>query len=1431
MRRLAIFLLLASPLAAQTTITGVTVEPAEWQNMPTPTPTGTRTNAPITFGMAFADAAGIDCPGTRNLPGNEQAPTKLELYYNGAKTSSQMRCVGAWPDGNAEWVLFDTEDSSFSESTGYDSNFSVVQVASGGGNYPATTMAVQCTGSNTPVSGCPDSNHILINTSSATFLVKETNYNLFDDVSVGGTHLVSTSNHGANDGLLLTGPALTSQPPATAAITSPYDSVSCNPGPLPTLYAGSSTCSTVYDSNQDSASTCVIEENGPIKSVLMCQGNLINSSGVFYAQWRTRMYFWVNHSDVKVTVALRNAEIASGATLTQAAKTATFTNATKEFTQFEARLTDNLGSPSSRNWDIGSQTGTLSASNGTDNVFLWQAFGTNGLWPHWTNAPNCAAGGHGGDACVVSPIPRTGTQPNWTYAAVGWQVDKNGSIVTGSGGATNTCPAGWADLDDGTNGIQVGVYQLCFYWPKSLEFQPGTTNHNEIRIGINPNQSEFLPGTTNTYMPTGFGTGQGSFPGSYVIDYPSYSIHDLWFNFHTGTQTTAAAQNAFGYFQHDMLGRPSTAAYWSTAKNSQYPYDDALGWNLPDPNAEDGYYTQLGIYSGTLGCSLGDVGSTTFPYQGSYSGMPGFRFIIYQTAGGADGTQFEQRFSFLRNWLERGGSTNACSVPGRYVWARSFYRLVTEKTIPRADTGSTSGSTAGWRQFLTSLTIAANSGYSPWGDFRNTGNRSSIANGGMENWGDNANSQDHNDFWGAFYYYFLSGDEFVREQLLDGFKDRCQAPFVSYNNLYGFDLSGENDAPGSGHLNTQRMVGHWLATCSTLSDFLNQIGDPDADNSTTMANSPGTAPNSSTAFQGMLQTIAAEVSLPYIIAGYPSGWLDTTSKPGTNCSGQPLSGAANNCSQGISPVTNMPKGAGGGDSCGNASTANPCDGKTNRDASTFQLGIYAEGLYWAWQKSTKILGRDWRELVCSQPGGPVIDGAVSLSSVTLVSGFQSNSNGCVEVGEKQILDRLYAVGERDQENNGIQAQNYTGSGAAVPPYSLSGAVFTQYSDWPNTGSSGSPAGGCSSNADCLRQCPNALSACSPLTSWFGFAAPAAETNTIQDLSGNKWQFLMEAVMSRVYSASLLQELSSHQMEFGLNYILASNASNPNYTVAASVPQLTALSITVGDGTHSGYCVGGAGTCTITWTAPSNLVSLNGTQYRLKYFACKSGVLTVFGNDCPTGGKTIVPTLGWHDDSLTAGTIGTDSQSGIEEGSWTLNPATNQNWAFTENVPDCLPGQSAPSCNSAVPSGSSYTFNTQSGVTYTFSLAAYEATSLVSVSPGSQNFGSILVGNSSPSVTFTLTNGDSTPITMSNGSCGSSVCSSNTAFAVSSSTCTGTISASASCSVVVTFSPTAAGSATATLSFTDSDPSSPQTSSLSGTGLGILPNGMNLTGIP
>jgi hypothetical protein len=107
--------------------------------------------------------------------------------------------------------------------------------------------------------------------------------------------------------------------------------------------------------------------------------------------------------------------------------------------------------------------------------------------------------------------------------------------------------------------------------------------------------------------------------------------------------------------------------------------------------------------------------------------------------------------------------------------------------------------------------------------------------------------------------------------------------------------------------------------------------------------------------------------------------------------------------------------------------------------------------------------------------------------------------------------------------------------------------------------------------------------------------------------------------------------------------------------------------------------------------------------------------------------------------------------------------------------------------------------------------AIQGSGHASLSIASLNFAAIVVGTSSGAQTVTVTNSGSTALSFSSISIAGD-------FA-QTSTCT-TLVEDAACTISVIFTPTASGSRTGIIMIADSDPSGPQTVSLSGTGMDI-----------
>jgi hypothetical protein len=113
-------------------------------------------------------------------------------------------------------------------------------------------------------------------------------------------------------------------------------------------------------------------------------------------------------------------------------------------------------------------------------------------------------------------------------------------------------------------------------------------------------------------------------------------------------------------------------------------------------------------------------------------------------------------------------------------------------------------------------------------------------------------------------------------------------------------------------------------------------------------------------------------------------------------------------------------------------------------------------------------------------------------------------------------------------------------------------------------------------------------------------------------------------------------------------------------------------------------------------------------------------------------------------------------------------------------------------------------------------ATSPATQTVTLLPASLTYGSFNVGSSSPSQAVTLTNtsGAGTNVTVTSIATSGDFSQTNT--------CPASLASGASCTINVTFTPTAAGPRSGTLTVTDSATGSPHTTSLSGTGVALVP---------
>ncbi len=679
------------------------------------------------------------------------------LGLDGAAVA-QFRLLGVWPSGNYKWVKV----CGIVPSLGAGSTVTVT-LTDGGGNFGGSDLATD----NGPT--------ITVATGTATFTIKKANFNVIDSAVVSGTTVV-TSSSSATRGLILTGPDPLASFPAN---------VTCG------------TCSTVYSSANDSGSTASIEENGPVMTVIKAIGNHIDASGHPYMHFTVRMTFYKNQNSVKVTTILRNADYNTSATPSPDAAGNTFNTAYKGLQSYELRISPNI--IGKLNYTIATdnmpQAGTLNQAGGTDSAYIYQGQ-TNFMINHENGDPSC---------------PYQSACANTYTSDAGYTVYKNTAQI--ASGDASSIVGGWADISDsGGVGIEIGVYQMAAYWPKSLEFDRGGT---DVRIGIWPRQN-----SQPIYQA-----------------WPAWSIHDLFLNFHPSAP--ASLSNEFLKFQHYLVARPSVGYVNAT---NVFPYP------IVDPVVEDNYYKDVAAkaspavtlsslcWNGNTPCTPDrDVGDQVL--EGSAMNVTVTR--SYGWGGAGPLNQEEFRWADLQKFLQRG-------FTGRWLNSAHFYRFQSEKAWPHADGISPTDSTPNhfaWRE----RPHAGGSGAELDGE-----GHPSVACGQNSKCGLLANSSKsfvswvtldllHTHWYGQPTYYFMTGDETIRDAMVS-MKD-------FYMNMDTYQAAAFNSFV------IPRALGIELLGASRFSDYLASLGDPD---SAVVLNQP-------------VNVFNTRLKPDVCVSGYPSG--------------------------------------------------------------------------------------------------------------------------------------------------------------------------------------------------------------------------------------------------------------------------------------------------------------------------------------------------------------------------------------------------------------------------------------------------------------------------------------------------------------------------------------------------------------------------------
>ncbi len=630
-----------------------------------------RTADPVSVGIPFSD----------DLVNGVTDVNQLTLT---GTPVGQFRVLGRWPSGRIKWVLVDTQ----ANVTGGQMNQSVVLTTGGSGNFGGSDLAVD-----------NGNGSITVNTTGGTcgtagvicFDVRQALFNGIDRVRIGTATVVAS---GTSEGFVVSGPDPNAAYPGN---------VTCSPT------AGGTACTTLYKSANDPQSTVIIEENGPVKAVLKASFDHVDANGHVYLHGTARLYFYRGKSSVKVTSILRNSDYGTSNT---------FATAFKGHHGYELRVKPNITGPLTytiANDTASPSTGTLNQAGGTDSAYIYQGESQAMNWHEWCSSNSTPA--------CVPYTPDTG-----------YTISKNGSPVLQ--GSDTQFPQGWADISDSNGiGVEIGIYQMAAYWPKSLEFNGGGT---DVRIGIWARQN--------------------SIP--YYATWPGWQIHSLFLEFHAAPPPSLSSE--FLKFQHYLIAR-APYTYYNAAK--VFPYQ------MVDPAVEDAYYTSTAQAAGltaTLGCCRVDRSTTATEGVNPDNVLHIYRFYAWRNSGGYN--QAEQRFSDLENWIRRGQT-------GRYLNSAHFYTFQAETMGPHAD-GFT------WRSHP--------------GDFDGFGQPSAVsANSSlaMQLW-HGTDLMEHYHWYGENDYYFMTGDEAVKDHITSSMKDWYLNQY-SYQGGWGLGKFGHVNVSGT----------------------------------------------------------------------------------------------------------------------------------------------------------------------------------------------------------------------------------------------------------------------------------------------------------------------------------------------------------------------------------------------------------------------------------------------------------------------------------------------------------------------------------------------------------------------------------------------------------------------------------------------------------
>ncbi len=359
--------------------------------------------------------------------------------------------------------------------------------------------------------------------------------------------------------------------------------------------------------------------------------------------------------------------------------------------------------------------------------------------------------------------------------------------ATIASGTASVVIGGWADIANSSGvGVEIGIDQMAAMWPASLEFQGGGS---DVRIGLLSAQN-----SKNVYMP-----------------WPMWKVFETYLTFHSAPLASQA--NEFLKQQHFLVASP-TIAYTNATNVFPYP--------ILSPTIEDSYYVSvaqqatpslpLGNFcynGGTTNCTpdRGTVNSAGQLAAGIDLGI--YRYYAWSQGGSLNQEEF--RWGDLLKFIQRG-------YTGRFLNSRYFYRYLSEMHWPHADGTSSSDPTVNgftWRSRAypeIEYTAGTPAPLLASGAQINNSLMFGLGASGDPLWRDGL----HDHWYGMTDYYFLTGDEFIKEAMVPNKDWYLNTGTTSYG------LSSTNN------VGITRGYGVWLLGTSRYGTYLQSIGDPDS---------------------------------------------------------------------------------------------------------------------------------------------------------------------------------------------------------------------------------------------------------------------------------------------------------------------------------------------------------------------------------------------------------------------------------------------------------------------------------------------------------------------------------------------------------------------------------------------------------------------------